>query len=38
MIWSRKSGDFDHDIGDDISGFIAPVGGVAQMAVDFART
>ena len=31
------SGNLDHNIGDHVGSFVAPVGGIAQVAVNFAR-
>src|SRR5205823_2643138 len=29
------SGHLDHDVADDVGGLIAPVGGVAEVTIDF---
>jgi hypothetical protein len=38
IFWKEKvSGHLGHNVANEVSGFIAPVGGVGEMAVDISH-
>ena len=37
FVEKKLSGHLDHNVANEVCGFIAPVGGIGEMAVDSAR-